>query len=127
MKVVISIFFSFVILAVSCIDMLNISAFYLHQETLEKFYCENLLEPELDCNGKCYLRKSIEQKDQEQKLPLPEQTETNINLISPGFVNAAVLLLLKNKTEISFHKAFFSVEVINKLFRPPNLALSSLS
>ncbi|MEZ4981781.1 MAG: hypothetical protein R2769_09385 [Saprospiraceae bacterium] len=82
MKAFISSMLILIVLTISWLDLLNITAFYLNQAQLEKYFCENILQPELDCHGKCYLRKTINHdQDQKSKIPLPERSETNISFI----------------------------------------------
>jgi hypothetical protein len=125
MKAILSSVLILIVLSISWMDLLNITAFYLNQDQLEKFYCENILQPELDCHGKCYLRKTINQdENQNSKIPLPERSETQITYtFEPD--PSLTISSFENKPElIGFAKNLYGLNLSNDLLKPPILFLS---
>lgn len=54
---------------------LVLGRFYLHRAEIERTRCENRLKPELQCHGKCQLRKELASNTREQE---PSQTTPEI-------------------------------------------------
>lgn len=98
-------------------------SYQLNKEYLTKVFCVNKSKPQLHCNGKCYLKKQLDVKqDQEEnnsatinfdKLPeifwLPQFTKTQNH-----FLSSATYLF-------SFNKIFLSLEYTIPCFHPPAL------
>ncbi len=55
----IAIFFSLIILCSSCTDLIQLALFKLNQDYIASVFCINKNKPQLKCDGKCYLKKSI--------------------------------------------------------------------
>ncbi len=73
----IAIFFSVLMLAVSSREMVHFIVFKLNQDYISQVFCINKDKPELKCDGKCYLKKTIDESKQEKKSkptpPLPDE------------------------------------------------------
>ena len=125
MKKLIVIFLSMVLLSLSFKDLIIHAHFYLNRSFIAKSFCVNLNNPELSCHGKCYLKKSIkENQEQENKLPNPTE-EKNINNL---FISVYVNLFISNTREDYKNKAtfinstFYSFTYLKEIFRPPQFA-----
>lgn len=87
--------------------------------------CENKEEPELKCNGKCYLMKQLakaeaekpQNNEQEQSNPYLEKSRSFLfgttSLVHP------VILTEPNSSELFAYQAFQSQEIIMDFFHPP--------
>lgn len=53
--------------SVSCRELVHFAVFKLNQEYITKVFCINRAKPELKCDGKCYLKKSIDASKEERK------------------------------------------------------------
>lgn len=98
---------------------LILGRFYLHRAEIEQTLCENRLKPELQCHGKCHLKKQLAASpvgdEKEQSVPelrqwvlhLPEQV---ILLIAPpiGWHGPAFRFLLH-----------YAGGYISEVFHPP--------
>jgi hypothetical protein len=77
MRYSIAIFFSVLMLAVSSREMVHFIVFKLNQDYISQVFCINKDKPELKCDGKCYLKKTIDESKQEKKSkptpPLPDE------------------------------------------------------
>ena len=72
MKKVISISLSALILFLTVKDLLTYAQFFINQDFISNNLCINRDKPEKMCHGKCYLKKSIqENQEQEKKIPNP--------------------------------------------------------
>lgn len=95
-----------------------LAEFYLNQDYIAKYLCENRDKPQLHCNGKCQLKKKLQNEQQQQNSNRTDNKETApvlfCNTVNEYF--AADFTLLKNY-------AFYSKDLLSPfssaLFRPP--------
>jgi len=52
--------------------------YYVNQSYIAAAFCENKSNPQMHCNGKCYLKKQLKRADETEKSqnPLPSQRES---------------------------------------------------
>ncbi|MBP4140539.1 hypothetical protein J3S90_01840 [Flavobacterium sp. P4023] len=58
-----SVFMSVLFLLITSQQALVILRFKLNQDVIEKEFCENKNRPELNCHGKCHLKKELKQTE----------------------------------------------------------------
>ncbi len=76
----IAIFFTLIMLSVSFKEIVQYAAFKLNQDSISALFCINKDKPELKCDGKCYLKKSIQatEKENKQSKPVPPPDEKSM-------------------------------------------------
>lgn len=75
----IAIFFAFLMLSASSKDLIQYAAFMLNQDYIRAVFCINKDKPEMKCDGKCYLKKTLEtSKDEKQSRALPPPDEKSL-------------------------------------------------
>jgi len=75
----IAIFFAFLMLSVSCKELFQYAAFKLNQDYISTVFCINKDKPEMKCDGKCYLKKTMDtSKEEKQSKALPPPDEKSI-------------------------------------------------
>lgn len=84
--------------------------------------CINKTHPELQCNGKCYLAKSlVDQEDSHTKSTSTSKIKTNI----VDVYLAEVIYTVEKSTKILHHnpnhfwKNFYNFQIITTLLKPP--------
>lgn len=115
-----SIFFTFLYLAAMAKPVLPVFEYVINQDYIAEYLCVNKDRPMLNCNGKCYLSKMLqeEQNEKQQNLPAIDLKEYPI-----GFVEI-LLLDLHVKSHKKNGLPHLSVEeprqFIDSIFHPPN-------
>lgn len=91
----------------------------INLESITKRYCENKAKPQLNCHGKCHLKKELQKEEEQNKsLPCVKQL-SDVIIFSGTFTSALLIYPLKeaayiipnNQKEVSF----FSSDI----FQPP--------
>jgi hypothetical protein len=80
----VAIVLAFLMLSIACRDVAIYSSFVWNQSYIAEFLCVNQDKPEMECNGKCHLVKTLEKSNEqeEKKLPMPnEEDRPTIQLI----------------------------------------------
>ena len=80
MRKVFSIAMIMLFLLVSFQQALIIVHFKLNQNVIEKEFCVNKAKPQLQCHGKCHLKKELEKSDHNSDLELTSISK-NIDII----------------------------------------------
>lgn len=104
MRRAIAIFFTLIMLSVSFKEMVQYVAFKLNQDSISALFCVNKDKPEMKCDGKCYLKKSIQaaEKEDKQSKPVPPPNEKSLVVF---FENALVSsnALIAHRRNTSFN------------------------
>lgn len=118
MKKVFSFTMTMLFLLVSFQHALIIVHFKLNQNTIEKEFCVNKTKPELQCHGKCHLKKELEKSD-----------NTDLELTSIGkkidiYLNSNFefeIPIVKNikVTKAVIYREFELIEPYLEIFLPP--------
>jgi len=118
---------SIVIVSLSFKDFFTYAHFYLNNNFIVNNICINRNTPEVECNGKCYLKKSIkENQEQEKKIPNPAKEKKSNFVFFPISKN----LLSNTSTEensqqlINFFIHNYSFSYHKEIFHPPPLIFS---
>lgn len=103
-------------------DVITYTHFYINQDYIANNLCENIEVPELECNGKCYLKKSLK-KNQDNTDTRPYQItdkKTNFNLFE------CAILWLDETDGVRIDQAFnefledhYGFQYLQDIFHPP--------
>lgn len=95
--------------------------FWLNQEFIAENLCENREEPQLECNGKCHLKKELDKDDERKQKDTKQQVEVLLFLspeISHNLEQTASYFIEKQR-----HYAFVLVQepkgYHSHVFHPP--------
>ncbi len=95
--------------------------FWLNQEFIAQNLCENKEKPQLECNGKCHLKKELDKDDERKQQDNKQQIE--VLLFTPTAVDFTVKVLNSNFIEEQQHSVFEIQQKTNgyssAIFRPP--------
>lgn len=100
----IAIFFAFLMMSVSCKDLIQYAAFKLNQEYISSVFCINKSKPEMKCDGKCYLKKLLEPaKEEKQSKTMPPPDEKSLVVFYESNTSSLLSgLALKAKNTFSY-------------------------
>lgn len=116
----IAILFSFLMLSISCVDLLQIVAFKLNQGSITALFCVNKDKPAMKCDGKCFLKKALTtSKDENQSKPIPPPNEkSTIVYIQNSFNLSSALMALKSNTFFNYLEPF-TLRLARDILHPP--------
>jgi len=97
--------------------------YYLDPSGFTEKLCENKDRPELECNGKCYLKEVVTNENQENKTTLPEIEYKDLQLFlkrSSGMNNR----LVKNlPVPVDTYENRYQFLIDHRLFHPPKTVI----
>ncbi len=119
MKKVFSIAMTILFLLVSFQQALIVVHFKLNQNAIEKEFCVNKAKPELQCHGKCHLKKELQENEKNSDLELRSiGKKIDIALISN--IEFAVFISKEiNSNKTSIYKESSLLEPCLEIFVPP--------
>ncbi len=107
------------LLLVSFQQALLIVHFKLNQENIEQEFCVNKAKPELQCHGKCHLKKELEKSDNNSDLELASISKNiDIILISEMEFTFHIIKELNSK-KVLIYRETGQIEPILEIFVPP--------
>jgi len=118
MKKVFSFTMTMLFLLVSFQQALIIVHFKLNQKNIEQEFCVNKAKPELQCHGKCHLKKELEKSDNNDLELTSIGKKIDITLLS-NFQFAVPILKPINSNKILTYKELDLVEPCLEIFVPP--------
>ncbi len=83
--------------------------------------CENKDTPELQCNGKCHLKKVAENNSENQQEPAKSNTLKEITLYVVKKIEFSLLKISKLENKNFDYKNFYSYSSIYQIDRPPQV------
>ena len=89
-------------------------------------YCKNIDKPELECNGKCQLKKVIETNNKDNSKPIHLIDFKDILLYKEHLLTVDFKFLSSEKKQFFFYKNLYQYKVSSSLFHPPQLNSSSI-
>ena len=118
MKRTVSFFLTLLILLIAFQQTLLIVHYHINRDFIEKAYCVNKDKKEMDCHGKCHLKKSIEDtsKTSDKLLNLKD---IDIVLIQPFSFEASIVPVAEELPAFFFKEQLLLHKVIKKQMRPP--------
>ena len=126
MKRTVSFFLSLLILLIAFQQTLLIVHYHINRDFIEKAYCVNKDKKEMDCHGKCHLKKSIEDtsKTSDKLLNLKD---IDIVLVQPFSFEASIVPVAEELPAFFFKEQLLLHKVIKKQMRPPISSSTHLS
>ncbi|WP_338839102.1 hypothetical protein [Flavobacterium ginsenosidimutans] len=119
MKKVFSIAMTILFLLVSFQQALIVVHFKLNQNAIEKEFCENKAKPELQCHGKCHLKKELQENEKNSDLEL-RSIGKKIDMALISNIEFAVFISKEiNSNRASIYKESGLLEPCLEIFVPP--------
>ncbi|MFD2940111.1 hypothetical protein [Flavobacterium notoginsengisoli] len=119
MKKVFSITMIILLLLVSFQQALIIVHFKLNQQNIEKEFCVNKAKPQLQCHGKCHLKKELEKSDHNSDLELTSISK-NIDIILTSEIEFTFhIIKALNSNKVLIYKETGQTEPCLEIFVPP--------
>lgn len=119
MKKVFSITITILLLLVSFQQALIIVHFKLNQKAIEKEFCVNKAKPELQCHGKCHLKKELQETEKNTDLELRSiSKKIDIALIANIEFAVSVPKAIHSK-KVNLYKESGQLEPCLEIFVPP--------
>lgn len=130
MKAVVNILLFLLIVMHTTKSIVTFVSFKWNQEYIAETYCENKQRPKLACDGKCYLKKQIEQQQKSEENPLlPKKGQYIFDFflteekqwfdfsISEQFIH----LVESAKTIFVLNTTLYSSLWVHEILRPPTV------
>ncbi|MFN6945138.1 MAG: hypothetical protein ACK4ND_09340 [Cytophagaceae bacterium] len=115
---IIAILLLFVILA-QALSKVGLVAYYnINKEYIAETLCENKAKPELDCEGKCYLKKQLEEDEKHQSESKNTTEKSTFNIFINECDPFASIITFTENTYPEF-TATYTHSVANIIFHPP--------
>lgn len=105
-------------LLVSFQQALIIVHFKLNQKNIEQEFCVNKAKPELQCHGKCHLKKELEKSDNTDLELTSIGKKIDMVLISNFQFTIQIIKAVKS-SKIAIYKEFGLLEPCLEIFVPP--------
>ncbi|WP_417940900.1 hypothetical protein [Flavobacterium sp. RS13.1] len=118
MRKVFSITMTMLLLLVSIQQALIMVHFKLNQKNIEQEFCVNRARPELQCHGKCHLKKELEKSDSTDLELTSIGKKIDMTWISNIEFKVPFLTAI-NSNKVLFYKEFWKVEPCLEIFVPP--------
>lgn len=118
MKKAFSIMMTMLFLLVSFQQALIIVHFKLNQENIEKEFCINKTKPELQCHGKCHLKKELEKSNSNDLELTSIGKKIDMVLLSDVKFEVQTIKVAKSR-KVSIYKEFDLIEPCMEIFVPP--------
>lgn len=118
MKRTVSLILSFLILLIAFQQTLLIVHYHINRDFIEKAYCINKNKKEMDCHGKCHLKKSIEDtsKTSDKLLNLKD---IDLVLVQPFSFETSIVPIAEELPAFFFKEQLLLHKVVKKQMRPP--------
>lgn len=101
-------------------SVLVYAQYLLNREFIAATLCENRDMPEMQCDGKCYLRKQLQQHHEEKDSPAsPREERRDVTLFSPVSEPLAVFIKAPSRAWESLYQPVFSEKHTHAVFHPP--------
>lgn len=100
--------------------------FAVNQDYIADFLCINSDKPELECNGKCYLMKKLQNQkdhgDQQDSFPEINIYEFPIGFVAIAEIPPTIIFTMENKTFFGHTENYFYLYSFSD-FHPPSVLL----
>lgn len=84
-------------------------------------FCENIDKPELECNGKCHLKKIVETDNKDNNRPIQLIDLKNSLLYNENLTTINLKPLKLKKKDSFFYKNLYNYKISFSLFHPPQV------
>ena len=93
--------------------------YYLDQSGFIALLCENKDKPELECNGKCHLKKITQKETDENNSPIPVIIEKEIILFFQNPTKNTAIEFIEERSIFDMYLTHYSYTEAYSLFHPP--------
>ncbi|MEP1487968.1 MAG: hypothetical protein ABJZ80_08540 [Gilvibacter sp.] len=95
--------------------------YMINQDYIVEFLCDNKAQPELQCNGKCYLVKQLEKQEENN----PKSLRVSLENYPIGFVNifqisSKKIVTSTQKSSYAFYEKSYHSNYNYSRFQPPD-------
>ncbi|MFC0780777.1 hypothetical protein [Flavobacterium sp. HJSW_4] len=119
MKKVFSITMTILFLLVSFQQALIVVHFKLNQNAIEKEFCVNKAKPELQCHGKCHLKKELQESQKNTDLELRSISKKIDIALNTNIEFQVPLLKTITSKKVPIYKELDRLEPCLEIFVPP--------
>ena len=103
-----------------CLVQLGIKSWYeLNKDYVATVLCENQDKPQLQCNGKCYLKKQIEKTSEKQEKNTGNEEIHIVHFVLPEQWNPASYTFNQTKEHNTRYIACAGTATVADVFHPP--------
>lgn len=124
-KRTVSFILSLLILLIAFQQTLLIVHYHLNRDFIEKAYCINKDKKEMDCHGKCHLKKNIEDTSHTSD-KLLNLKDIDIVLQQPFSFETAIVHTLEEIPPFFFKEQLLIHKIVKKQMRPPISSITYL-
>lgn len=122
----VAIWLTVIMVSFTCKDLLTYSGFFLNRAYISKNLCENRNNPAMQCNGRCYLNKSLKvSKGQEEGQRCPnheiKQLSNLVYLVPSNLFEIPALVLSDGIFPVHGDNGLYVIDYVTKVFQPPRL------
>ena len=118
-----SIWLAVCIAASTCRDLLPLAEYYIHRDYIREVLCINKDKPDLQCDGKCYLKKTLgEAQKQEQSKPFPPPYEYVPCILLSGALIFSPKISMSRNTPLSDCAQAVLPGAIHDIIHPPEVS-----
>ncbi len=101
--------------------VMPLANYLVNQDYIADFLCINKDKPELECNGKCYLKKQLKEASEEKEKNLPPIAMEEYPI---GFIDFFIFLSKKTVIKLaqcnSRYYNNYKFSYLHSVFHPPN-------
>ena len=119
--IIISIFLTITMLFVTLRVSLTYAYYYMDTASFIERLCENLDKPQLECNGKCQLKKVAENNTTNEQTPAKLIDFKELILFVNHQKNHSINLIFYKKIEATNYNNLYTYTSITSLYRPPQV------
>ncbi|MBJ2124455.1 MULTISPECIES: hypothetical protein [Flavobacterium] len=119
MKKVFSITMTILFLLVSFQQALIVVHFKLNQNAIEKEFCVNKAKPELQCHGKCHLKKELQETEKNSDLELRSISKKIDIALNTNIQFQVSLIKIITSKKVPIYKELDLLEPCLEIFVPP--------
>jgi hypothetical protein len=121
----ISAFIAFSLAGIMLLNIIHVpltyAYYYLDQSGFIELLCENKEELEMECNGKCHLKKISQNNTERSDTPIPVILEKEIILFIQNTANDTIFKLIQERSIFDHYLTHYSYTETYNLFHPPQV------
>lgn len=123
MRLIFIISFSTLLLLAAVPKSLMVGLYWVQQDFIIEQYCVNVIKPQLDCSGRCYLSDQLQQEQEDSSAPLPDFDKLNeVSHFISQFPILQTCSLPKHRSSlVAEHLSRRGLLVPGSVWRPPLL------
>lgn len=113
-------------LGFQCLSKLSLIAYYnINLEYIIQELCENKDKPQLNCKGKCYLKKKLEESNKAENQASGSIKQFELPVFICNQENFEFALNQEVITQVQFPKDLYSLTLNQSFFHPPRFSVKA--